>query len=92
MFSKFPPSIIVPFMRCGKKNTKFHCCVSTATIVTRTRHNVTFTSIAYLVLTQYEAVNISQRLTRDKETATFETESILCPVQIIKGIRMLSEI
>jgi hypothetical protein len=54
-------------MRCRKKNTNIHCCVSSATMVTRTRHNVTFTSTAYLVLTQYEAVNISQRLTRDKQ-------------------------
>ena len=41
------------------------CCVSTATMVTRTRHNITFTSIPYLVLIQYEAVYILQSLTQD---------------------------
>jgi len=39
----------------GKKNTKL-TVVSTATMVTRTRHNVTFTSIAYPALIQYEAM------------------------------------
>ena len=32
--------------------TQMHCCVSTATMVTRTRHNVTFIYIASLVLTE----------------------------------------